>query len=136
MKITELEYMGDALLEVEGSTIEECFEGSAYAFLGLTYDVKKVKLNIHRKIELEGFDIENLLYRWLERLLILLTAENLAVGSTSISINEFKLKADIWGERYSRKKHGFKREVKGITYHLMSVERNSGKCKIRFLADL
>jgi len=128
--------MGDALLEVEGSTIEECFEGSAYAFLGLTYDVEKVKPKIHRTIELEGFDIENLLYRWLEKLLILLTAENFASGKASVKINELKLKADIWGELYSRKKHGFKREVKGITYHLMSVERSSSQCKIRFLADL
>lgn len=128
--------MGDALLEVEGQNINKCFEGAAYAFLTLTYDAKKVNLKIHRKIELDGIDLENLLYKWLEKLLILLTAENLAVGKTSVSINGLRLVADLWGERYSRKKHGFKREVKGITYHLMSVEVLSDKCKIRFLADL
>ncbi len=136
MKIKELEYIGDALLEVEGSTVEECFEGAAYAFLGLTYDVKTVNLKIHRKIKLDGLDLENLLYKWLEKLLILLTAENLAVGNASVSINGFKLNADIWGDRYSRERYGFKREVKGITYHLMSVETVSDKCKMRFLADL
>ncbi|MEM0123646.1 MAG: archease [Conexivisphaerales archaeon] len=136
MKVKELEYMGDALLEVKGSTINECFEGAAYAFLSLTYDVKKVNLKVNRSIELDGMDLENLLYKWLEKLLILLTAENLAVGKASVSINGLRLEADVWGERYSRKKHGFKMEVKGITYHLMSIETPSEKCKMRFLADL
>ncbi len=128
--------MGDALFEVEGSTIEECFKGAAYAFLTLTYDMKKVNLKIHRKVELEGQDMENLLFRWLERLLIVLTADNLAVGKIEISIHDLKLVADIWGETYSREKHGFKTEVKGITYHLMSINSARNKCRARFLADL
>ncbi len=128
--------MGDALLEVDGSTIDECFEGAAYAFLSLTYDVKMVDLKIHRKIELDGLDLQNLLYKWLEKLLIFLTAENLAAGKVDVAVNGFRLKADIWGELYSRKKHGFKREVKGITYHLMSIETLPNKCQMRFLADL
>jgi len=128
--------MGDALFEVDGSTIEECFKGAAYAFLTLTYDMEKVNLKIHRKVELEGQDMENLLFRWLERLLIMLTADNLAIGMIEISIQNLKLEADVWGERYSRKKHGFKTEVKGITYHLMSIKSTRNKCRARFLADL
>jgi len=137
LKIRELEYMGDAYIEVTGKNLSECFKGSAIGLLRLVYDLKKVELRENMNVDIKGFDIQNLLYKWLEFLIIKLTAEKFAPAYFNIQVNkeEISLKGTIYGEKYSPKKHGFKTEVKGITYHLMEIF-DQKTCKLRFLVDL
>ena len=129
--------MGDAYIEVTGKNLSECFKGSAVGLLRLVYDLRKVELKESVNVEINGFDLQNLLYKWLEFLIIKLTAEKFAAGCFNIEVDrkEISLKGTIYGEKYSPKKHGFKTEVKGITYHLMEINYKE-KCKLRFLVDL
>ncbi len=129
--------MGDAYIEVTGGNLSECFKGSAVGLLRLVYDLRKVELKESVNVEINGFDLQNLLYKWLEFLIIKLTAEKFAAGYFNIEVNKEKisLKGTIYGEKYLPKKHGFKTEVKGITYHLMEINYQE-KCKLRFLVDL
>ncbi|MFP3165944.1 MAG: archease [Nitrososphaeria archaeon] len=137
MQIRELEYMGDAYIEVTGENISECFKGAAIGLLKLVYNIKKVELRERLAVEIRGYDLQNLLYKWLEFLIIKLTAEKFAAGEFDIRVDkkEPSLKGKILGEKYSPKKHGFRTEVKGITYHLMEIN-DEKKCKVRFLVDL
>ncbi len=136
MEIKELDHMGDALFEIRGGSLSECFIGAAVAFLGLTYDLNRVSTIQEITVEVTGDDLENLLYRWLEKLLILLTADGFAAGRIDVlELGNNRIRARLFGEAYSREKHGFKTEVKGITYHMMSVKSNGG-CVMTFLADL
>ncbi len=129
--------MGDAYIEVTGKDLTECFKGAAVGLLRLVYNIKKVELKEDINVEIKGFDLQNLLYKWLEFLIIKLTAERFAPGYFDIEVNKevTGLKGTVYGEKYSPKKHGFKTEVKGITYHLMEINCNE-KCKLRFLVDL
>jgi len=137
LRIRELEYMGDAYIEVTGKNITECFKGAAIGLLKLVYDIKKVELREHLNVEIRGYDLQNLLYKWLEFLIIKLTAEKFAAGDFDIQVDkkELSLKGKILGEKYLPKKHGFRTEVKGITYHLMEINEEK-ICKTRFLVDL
>jgi Uncharacterized conserved protein len=137
LQIRELEYMGDAYIEVTGENISECFKGAAIGLLKLVYNIKKVELRERLDVEIKGYDMQNLLYKWLEFLIIKLTAEKFAAGEFDILVDkkEPSLKGKIFGEKYSPKKHGFRTEVKGITYHLMEIN-DEKKCKVRFLVDL
>lgn len=137
LQIRELEYMGDAYIEVTGENISECFKGAAIGLLKLVYNIKKVELKERLTVEINGYDLQNLLYKWLEFLIIKLTAEKFAAGDFDVQVDkkELSLKGKILGENYSPKKHGFRTEVKGITYHLMEINEEKG-CKARFLVDL
>ncbi len=48
----------------------------------------------------------------------------------------FKLRARVRGEKYDRSKHGAKTEVKGVTYHLMTIEERAKETRVRFILDL
>ena len=130
--------MGDAYLEIRGKDLNECFQGAAIGLLNLIYNVKKVELKEEFEVTIEGYDLKNLLYKWLEFLLIKLTAERFAPGKIETNLDEAKLslRSKVIGEIYSPKKHGFKREVKAITYHLMEINKDKGNCLIRYLVDL
>ncbi len=137
MKIRELDYMGDAYIEVIGADISECFRGAALGLLRLIYNVRKVNPKNKLKIELEGTDLHNLLYRWLEFFIIKISAERMAFGEINVRVDPeaHLLSAELGWEPYSPKKHGFRTEVKGITYHLMEIQIDKG-CRLRYLADL
>ena len=73
--------------------------------------------------------------------MLLFEVKQLALGSFAvISITatkaETRLKGRAGGEPFERAKHNGKVEVKGITYHLMEIEKHPRKVTVRFLLDL
>ena len=71
MKFKILEHTADAKFLAYGKTIEEAFENSALALISLmTKD--KIKEKVKKKIKVNGKNIEQLLYNFLEEFLILM----------------------------------------------------------------
>ena len=104
-------------------------------------DVRSVQTKTKVEIQTNGHDEKELLYNYLEELLLLFEVKQLALGSFAvISITatkaETRLKGRAGGEPFERAKHNGKVEVKGITYHLMEIEKHPGKVTVRFLLDL
>jgi len=104
-------------------------------------DTKSVHPKANEEIQTIGHDEKELLYNYLEELLLLFEIKQLALGGfvvNSISPNqgEIRLKGKASGEPYNRIRHNGKVEVKGITYHLMEIEKHPGKVTVRFLLDL
>ena len=136
-----LEHVTDAFVEAWGKTLEEAFSQAGLALFDTMLDAKSVQKKTRIEIQTSGHDEKELLYNYLEELLLLLEIKQFAVGSiTATSITpaqtQFSLKARANGEPYEQKKHGGKVEVKGITYHLMEIDRYPGKITVRFLLDL
>jgi len=82
-----------------------------------------------------------LLYNWIEQLLLEFDIKAMVYASYHIIIapddcTSFKLRGRVRGEKYDRGKHGAKTEVKGVTYHLMTIEEDAKEAKIRFILDL
>ena len=93
------------------------------------------------EIIVEGHDELELLYNWLESLLLKLEINGQAfskfyVDPISRSEHNLTLHATVSGERFDRKKHGSKMEVKGVTYHLMKIEKKEDGVTVRFILDL
>jgi SHS2 domain-containing protein len=136
-----LEHVTDAFLEAWGETLEEAFSQAGLALFNTMLDVKKVQTKTTLEIQTNGHDEKELLYNYLEELLLLFEVKQLALGSFTVnSITptqaEFRLKGKVSGEPYDRARHNGKVEVKGITYHLMEIEKHSKKVTVRFLLDL
>ncbi len=136
-----LEHVTDALVEAWGETLEEAFSQAGQALFETMLDTKRVNPKANEEIQTIGHDEKELLYNYLEELLLLFEIKQLALGRfvvNSISPNqgEIRLKGKASGEPYDRTRHNGKVEVKGITYHLMEIEKHPGKVTVRFLLDL
>jgi len=136
-----LQHMGDALIEAYGSTLEEAFENAALAMFEVMTDTSKVTPSIEEVVEVEGFDLESLLYNWLENLLVMFDVNarvysKFKVEKITRTAEGFNLKARIWGEDYNSGKHEQRVGVKAVTYHMMSIEEKGGMWTLRFLLDL
>ncbi len=134
-----LDHMTDAYIEVEGDTLEQGFELAAEALVDTMVNVKSVVPRIEDQIAVEGHDLESLLYNWLEEVMLKVLVERRALSQFGVSISKknegYELEAQVKGEQLDIEKHGYKVEIKGVTYHMMKIERNK-TVKIRFLLDL
>ncbi|HWY27956.1 MAG TPA: archease [Candidatus Sulfotelmatobacter sp.] len=136
-----LEHITDALVEAWGETMEEAFSQAGLALFETMIDTKNVHGKTSEEIQTAGHDEKELLYNYLEELLLLFEVKQLALGHFTVNSitpnqSEIRLKGKATGEPYDRKEHNGKVEVKGITYHLMEIEKHPAKVTVRFLLDL
>jgi len=138
MAYRDLEHMTDAFIEVTGSTLEESFENAGISVVDTMIDINSVEEKRHKKIEIIAKDLNNLLYNWLEEIIILTITEGFATRRFSVALTkngEYNLVANIDGEEIDFKKHHFKLEIKSPTFHLMEIKQEK-PFMMRFLLDL
>jgi len=136
-----LEHTTDAYIEAWGPTLERAFAQAAEAFYETMLNVQKIDPILEEHIQVDGHDKKELLYNWIEQLLLEFDIKAMVYASYHITIahddpTSFKLRGKVRGEKYDRGKHGAKTEVKGVTYHLMTIEEDAKEAKIRFILDL
>jgi SHS2 domain-containing protein len=136
-----LEHVTDAYLEAWGPTLERAFAEAAEGFYETMLNLEKIDPIIEEQVRADGHDEKELLYNWLETLLLEFDIKDMVYASYDISIASdgptlFKLHAKVRGEKYDRSKHGAKTEVKGVTYHLMTIEERAKETTVRFILDL
>jgi SHS2 domain-containing protein len=136
-----LEHTTDAYIEAWGPTLERAFAQAAEGFYETMLNLEKMDRIVEDDVKADGHDKKELLYNWLERLLLEFDIKEMVYASYDISIASdgptlFKLRAKVRGEKYDRSKHGAKTEVKGVTYHLMTIEERAKETTVRFILDL
>lgn len=135
-----LEHVSDAMVEAHGRTLNEVFANSARALVNIVCDLSTIDLNKSVIIKTEGFDQISLLYNWLEKVLLTLVVDNIALANFDVTIERSRDKYDLIsacrGEAFSEQKHHYKVEVKAITYHEMKISRRNDMFIVQFLVDL
>ncbi|MCS6768719.1 MAG: archease [Candidatus Nitrosocaldus sp.] len=136
-----LEHMTDALVEVDADTLEQGFALAARALVDVMIDVSRVEERLEVELQAEGHDLESLLYNWLEQVMIALVSDHTAMSRFDVRVegdgDAYTLRARAYGEPLDLEKHHYKVEIKGVTYHMMSIERaEDGRYRLRFLLDL
>ena len=121
--------------------MEEAFSQAGLALFEIMLDTENVHPKTNEDIQTSGHDEKELLYNYLEELLLLFEIKHLALGDFTVSSitptqDEIRLKGKTSGEPYDRARHNGKVEVKGITYHLMEIAKHPAKVTVRFLLDL
>ena len=138
MPYRDLEHMTDAFIEVTGNTLEEAFENAGISVVDTIIDINTVEEKTQKKIEIIAKDLNNLLYNWLEEIIILTITDGFAAKRFSITLTkneEYHLVANMNGEEIDFKKHHFKVEIKSPTFHLMEIKQEK-PITMRFLLDL
>lgn len=136
-----LEHMADVYIAAYGKDLAEAFENAAIAMFDVMTEVEKVNPKIRDEVEVEAEDEQALLYSWLEALLVKFEIEEMLYSKFKISSlnhtsNGFRLKAEIWGEKFNPKRHPQKVGVKAVTYHRMEITKTPGKVTLKFILDI
>ncbi len=139
-----LEHMTDAYIRCKGKTLANAFQYSAKGLVNTMYDIDHVEKKLKIPISAEGFDLENLLFDWLEKVLLLLLIDKIILSEYNIFIyfnkelNKYYIDGYGEGDLFDIEKHELKVEIKGITYHEMKIfkEPSNGEFVIEYIVDL
>ena len=135
-----LEHITDAYIESWGDSLEEAFSYAATATINVMFEIKNVRGTRKTYFQVEGEDYLQLLFNWLEKVLLIISIDNQVISSFEIKISKLDKKYCLtgWGmaEAIDISRHNYRTEIKGITYHEMEVLQEDGQYKVRFILDL
>ncbi|GIU70204.1 MAG: archease [Candidatus Woesearchaeota archaeon] len=133
----------DAKFKSYGYTLEESFSNALEAMNSIMFKIDDIKNyefeKEKREINVEGSNLENLLYNFLEEAIFLLSAESFIGLVDKIKITEleegYALKAILLGtQSINIENYG---EVKAVTYNEMHVKINeNGLWECQVVVDL
>ncbi|MFP3345828.1 MAG: archease [Sulfolobaceae archaeon] len=132
------DHTADIGIKAYGRDLNEAFENAALAVFEVMTDTSKVEPKESREIEIDGIDLENLLYRWIESLLVYYDSELLLFGKFKVKIDleNLRLNAIAWGEKFNPDKHERRTVVKAVTYHEMSIVKTNNGYELTFVVDI
>ncbi|MEM1927286.1 MAG: archease [Acidilobaceae archaeon] len=136
-----LEHTADVLIEAKGRSLSEALEQAALGVYEVMTDTSRVEHRVEVEVEAEGFDLLNLVYKWIESLLVKTDESRLLfsrfeVERVEASGDSMRLRARAWGEVFDPERHPSKTLVKAMTYAQMSVVEERGCWTLRFVVDI
>lgn len=139
MKFKFLPHTADIKLQAFGADLEDCFKNASYALKEIICK-EKVRGVKKKKINVEGKDLESLLYNFLEEFLFLFDSKGFLIGRVDkIKINSddkrgFNLKSEIIGD--NAKNYEIESHIKAITYSEMFVKKVKDKWVVQVVVDV
>lgn len=130
--------VADVAFEATGSTLAELFVSAALAVTNtMVRDLASVHQRTMKRVDVEGTDVENLLFNFLQELIFLKDAERLLVSQIEVNeLTETTCKAVFHGETLDPKKHELLVDVKAVTMHRFSVEKTKTGWKASVILDV
>jgi len=138
MSYKYLEHSTDAFIEVRAKNLEEAFSVAGKSVVETIIDSNNIQKIEEKNIKVKGRTLLNLLYNWLEDIIIITITDGFAIKNFSVKIKknkEYQIISKISGEKLDIKKHNFKMEIKSPTFHLMEIEEND-EITMRYILDL
>jgi len=131
----------DIAFEAIGRDLPELFRDAADATMNVMIDnLDAIEPRETRNIELSNEKIDMLLFDFLQELIYFKDAERLLLRTREVRIDERDqkcfLKAEAAGEPLDAARHHQRADVKAVTLHDFSVEKEDGGWKARVLLDI
>lgn len=128
-----IEHTADVGLIAYGRTLAEAFGNAAYGMFSIIAELRTVREVESRRLEIREKDLDSLLFEWLNRLIYFLDVDMLLLKRFDISdLDENRLKAVCYGEKYDPSRHHLKTGVKSATYHMLKVDREKNQVRVIF----
>jgi SHS2 domain-containing protein len=131
----------DIAFEATGRDLTELFSDAADATMNVMIDnLDAIEPRETRHIELSNDKLDMLLFDLLQELIYFKDAERLLLRVRDARIDEndekYFLKAEAAGERLDATRHHQRADVKAVTLHGFSVEKQDGGWKATVLLDI
>ena len=130
------EHEADIGIRGHGVTLHEAFENAALALYSVMVNVARVQPKEQRIVKASAPDRELLLVEWLNALLALSDIERMVFSKFSVTIDGTSLTGTAWGETLDRDRHEAHVEVKGATYHMLSITEKDGGYMAQCVVDV
>ena len=130
------EHEADIGIRGIGFTRAEAFEQAAKALYSVMVAVDLIQPIEQREVNVSAPDQELLLVEWLNALLALSDIEHMVFSRFEVSIAGTSLSGSAWGERLDQERHEPRVEVKGATYHMLSVTEKDGRYTAQCVVDV
>lgn len=137
-----LDHTADVQIHAWGDNLSHAFENAAIAMTAYITDINKIDISTKEIIEVQADDLNSLLFRYLDEVLFLFNAEPYLLSKRVRILdfvtgpNEFKIKAECYGETFSLDKHCQGTEIKAITYSAMKIHDESNNHEVYFIVDI
>jgi len=131
----------DIAFDASGHDLPELFTAAADATMNVMIDnLDAIEPRETRQIELSNDKLDMLLFDFLQELIYFKDAERLLLRVRHAQIDEkhkkYFLKAEAVGEPLDAARHLQRADVKAVTLHNFSVEKENGGWKARVLLDI
>jgi len=131
----------DIAFEAVGRDLPELFRDAADATMNVMIDnLDAIEPRETRNIELSNEKIDMLLFDFLQELIYFKDAERLLLRTREVRVDEqdqkWFLKAEATGEPLDAARHHQRADVKAVTLHDFSVEKEDSGWKARVLLDI
>jgi SHS2 domain-containing protein len=131
----------DIAFEATGRDLPELFSDAADATMNVMIDnLDAIEPRETRRIELSNDKIDMLLFDFLQELIYFKDAERLLLRVRDARIDEkdekYFWKAEAAGETLDAARHHQRADVKAVTLHDFSVEKEDGGWRARVLLDI
>ena len=133
------DHTADIGIEISGRTKKELFANAAEALFDVMIEIKtgREAAKRQKKITVKGTDVSDLLINFLREILYLFNGAGWVVGHCKIKeCGNKRLKAQLRGEPYNKKKHSMQTEIKAVTYSGLSMEKQKSGWKARVIFDV
>lgn len=135
-----LDHITDAYIEAYGDSMEEAFSYAAKGTINIMFELKYVVGKSKFEFKIEGHDYSELLFNWIDWIILLIAVDNKVASNFDLKISKVDSKYQLTGHALTDSidisKHGYKTEIKGVTYHEMEIFQENGLNKVRFILDL
>ena len=131
-----LDHTADVKFQAFGATLEEVFTNAALAMASLMCQ-EKVSTRSSVRVDVEGRDLESLLYNFLEEFLVLFDCRNFLlarVEAVEIDNRELKLEAEAVGDRAGD--YEIYMGIKAVTYSDMFVRQENNAWVAQVVLDV
>jgi SHS2 domain-containing protein len=130
------EHEADIGIRGFGGSIEEAFENAALALYSIMVNIDSIVPREKKIVTAAAPDQELLLVEWLNALLSLSDIERMVFSKFEVKMERTALSGVVWGERLDRARHEARVEVKGATYHMLSVREQDGRYTAQCVVDV
>ena len=130
------EHEADVGIRGFGATPEEAFANAAAALYSVMVDITRVEEKEFRGVNVTADDREQLLVEWLNALLAVSDIERMVFSRFEVRIEGNRLAGTAWGEHLDRDRHHAHVEVKGATYHMLSLRQENGHYVAQCVVDV
>jgi SHS2 domain-containing protein len=135
--LKEFEYedhTADIKIIGHGNTPKRAIEAAVLGVANLMYDLEKVEKKQTIEVKFNVNDILDVLYYSVKKFLDIFYIDKIAIRDLRVKhLRKIKVKENksfywsvdisFFGEKYNKEKHGFKKEVKAVTYHEIDLKR-------------
>ena len=126
----------DVMFEAKGRTLEEVFANAATALFDVIAQVEKVRPEKPIKVTVNGENLEDLMFNWLQELITLVDTDIMFFSKFNVKVDEKKnsLNAICYGEDAKAEKSGTL--VKAVTYYKYKFEKTKNGYSVNVSLDI